>query len=166
MIILSHISELLAHGFNELINVIILLLNSLDVLLILVLQLINKCLDEDILLLNDLFTGLFLNINILSKLLTVFLLFKLLPSPINLNILFMRCDDFSLNFICSLLSHLFFLDSSLVLKIVGMSTDLGNDFIGSPTNLFQETLGLSNFYITVRLHFWWFSNLRLFFHTF
>jgi len=66
MIVLTHVSELLSHGFNELINIIILLLDLLDVFFILALQLINKSLDEYILLFDDLVTGFLLDINILS----------------------------------------------------------------------------------------------------
>jgi hypothetical protein len=70
----------------------------------------------------------------------------------------MRCDDLSLNLIGSLLSHLFLLDSSLVLEIISVSSDLGNDIICGSFDLVEETLGLSNLDITMRLHFWWFCN--------
>jgi hypothetical protein len=64
MIVLAHIIELLSHGFDELINVIIILLNGLDVFLILVLELINELLDQNIFLFDDLLACLLLNLNV------------------------------------------------------------------------------------------------------
>ena len=164
MIILTHIAKLFAHCFNELINIIIFLFDSLNVLFILGFELINERLDENIFLFDNLLTSFFLNFDVPCKFFAVFLLFKFLPSPINLNILFVRCNNFSLNFVCSFLPHLLFLNPSLVLKIIGVCSDFGNDFIGSTSNLLQETLRFSDLDITMWLHFWRLCCFLLFLH--
>jgi hypothetical protein len=135
VIILTHIVELLSHSLDQLINIIIFLLDGLDILFILVLELVNECLDENIFLFNDLFTSFLLNFNVSSKLLTIFFFFKFLPSPINFDIFLVTCNDFCLNFVGSFLSHLFFLNSSLVLEIISVGSDLCDDIICGTSNL-------------------------------
>jgi hypothetical protein len=45
-----------------------------------------------------------------------------------------------LNLVGSFLSHLFLLDSSLVLKVVGVGSNLGDDIVSGSLDLVQETL--------------------------
>ena len=65
MVINSHIQELLAHGFDEIIDIIILLLECFDVFFVLFTELLNEILDEFGLLLDDLPASLFLYVNVL-----------------------------------------------------------------------------------------------------
>ena len=60
-----HIKELLAHSFDQIIDVVILLFQSFYVFLILLLQLVDKAADQVALLRDDLFASLFLNFNVL-----------------------------------------------------------------------------------------------------
>ena len=62
----------------------------------------------------------------IGKLLAVFLLFKLLPVPVDFNVLFVRGDDFVLNLVGSFLLLLFFEVTTLVLGVVGVSFDSGD----------------------------------------
>lgn len=148
MVVGSHIEELLAHSLNQVINVIILLFKRFNVFFIFLLKLIHELLDEIILLANNLLTGVLLDFDVFSKLLAVFLFFKLLPSPINLDILLVTCDDLSLDLVSSLFSLLFFLDTSVVLHGIGVRPDLGNDLRGFSFDLLQETTGLLNLQVS------------------
>jgi hypothetical protein len=62
----------------------------------------------------------------IGKLLAVFLLFKLLPVPVDFNVLLVRGDDFVLNFVGSFLFLLFFEVATLVLGVVSVSFDSGD----------------------------------------
>ena len=62
----------------------------------------------------------------IGKLLAVFLLFKLLPVPVDFNVLFVRGDDFVLNLVGSFLFLLFFEVATLVLGVVSVSFDSGD----------------------------------------
>jgi hypothetical protein len=66
VVVLTHVIELLSHGLNELIDVIILLLDSLDVLLIFVFELVDESLDKNVFLLDDLLACFLLNLDISS----------------------------------------------------------------------------------------------------
>ena len=65
MVINSHIKELLTHGFDKIIDIIVLFFQSFDVFLILELQLINKLSDQIIFLRNNLLASFFLYLDIL-----------------------------------------------------------------------------------------------------
>ena len=65
MVIDSHIQELLAHSFDQVIDVIILLFQSFDVFFIFLLQLVNETADKITLLRDNLFTSLLLNFDVL-----------------------------------------------------------------------------------------------------
>jgi hypothetical protein len=135
VVVLTHIIKLLSHCLNKLIDVIILLLDSFDVFLIFVFELVDESLNQNVFLFDNLLACFLLNLDISGKLFTVFLFFKLLPSPIDFNILLMRCNDLSLNFVGSLLSHLFFQDPSLVLEIISVCSDLRDDVISGSLDL-------------------------------
>jgi hypothetical protein len=57
----------------------------------------------------------------IGKLLAIFLLFKLLPVPVDFNVLLVRGDDFVLNLVGSFLFLLFFEVATLVLGVVSVS---------------------------------------------
>lgn len=120
MVVGPHIKELLTHGLDQVVNIIILLFQRLDVFVVLLLELVHELLDEVILLADDLLTGLLLHLDVLGKLLAVFLLFELLPSPVYLDVLLMRCDDLSLDLVGTLLSLFLLLNTPVVLHGVGM----------------------------------------------
>ena len=71
----------------------------------------------------------------LCKLLTVFLFFKLLPVPIDLNILFMRLDHFILNLVRSFLFGLLFARASVLIKLLCVRLDLDQRFLSLPPDL-------------------------------
>jgi hypothetical protein len=73
-VIFSHLKELLPHVVNQLINVIILFLKSLNVCLLLNIKLLHELFDQLILLSDDLPACIFLDFYVFSQLLTVFLL--------------------------------------------------------------------------------------------
>ena len=62
----------------------------------------------------------------IGKLLAIFFLFKLLPVPVDFNVLFVRGDDFVLNLVGSFLFLLFFEVATLVLGVVSVSFDSGD----------------------------------------
>ena len=49
----------------------------------------------------------------------------------------MRCDDFVLNFICSLLLLLFFLVAAILFGVVRVGFDFGNSLVSLPANLLK-----------------------------
>ena len=139
VIIGSHVEELLAHGFDKVVNIVILLFERLHVLIILLLELVNEGRNKLVLLRDDLLASIFLDLNVLSKLFAVLLLFKFLPSPIDFDIFLVTCDDLGLDLVGSLLPLLFLLDTPVVLHSVGVRSDLGDDLRSFSLDLFQET---------------------------
>jgi hypothetical protein len=127
LIIGSHIKELLTHSFNQIIDVIILLFERFNIFFILLLKLVHELLDQVILLGDDLLAGLLLHLDILCELFAIFFLLELLPSPINLDIFLVTCDDLSLDLVCSFLSQFLLLDTSCVFGGIGVRPNLGDD---------------------------------------
>ena len=78
-------------------------------------------------------------ITYVGKLFTIFLLFEFLPVPVNFYVLFVRCDDFILNFICSLLFLLFFLIAAILFGVVRVGFDFCNSLVSLPANLLKIT---------------------------
>jgi hypothetical protein len=64
-VIASHFHELMSHAFDELIDIIVLFLESFHIILILALKLLHEALDQLILLSDDLLTSFFLNLDVL-----------------------------------------------------------------------------------------------------
>jgi hypothetical protein len=60
---------------------------------------------------------------------TIFFLLKFLPVPVNLNILFVRSDDFVLNLVCSFLFVFFLFFSAFVLSVVNVVLNTSNRLI-------------------------------------
>jgi len=139
MVIDSHIQELLAHSFDQVIDVIILLFQSFDVFFIFLLQLVNETADKITLLRDNLFTSLLLNFDVFCKLLAVFFLFKLLPSPVDFYILLMRSNDLCLDLVCSFLPLLFFLNTSGIFSCIGVRSDFSDDLGRFSSDLLKET---------------------------
>ena len=75
----------------------------------------------------------------LGQLLAVFFFFKLLPGPVNLNVLLVTRDDFRVDLVVALFLHLFFLDATLVLNRISVRADLGDDLRRFAMDLLQET---------------------------
>ena len=138
-VISPHIHKLLSHWFNEILNVIVLLLEWLHVLIIFDSKLLHKALDEFFLLLDNSLTSLFLDLNILCKLFAILLFLQLLPSPVNLHIFLVGRDDFSLDAVWSLLFSDLFFDATLIFERVRMRPNLRNYVRGFTLQLFQES---------------------------
>jgi len=139
MVIDSHIQELLAHSFDQVIDVIVLLFQSFDVFFIFLLQLVNETADKITLLRDNLFASLLLNFDVFCKLLAVFFLFKLLPSPINFDILLMRSNDLCLDLVSSFLSLLFLLNTSGIFSCIGVRSDFSDNLGRFSSDLLKET---------------------------
>ena len=71
----------------------------------------------------------------LSQLLAILLLLKLLPVPIDLNILLMRLDHFILNLVCSFLLRLLLARSPVLIQLLRVRLDLDQNFLSLPPNL-------------------------------
>jgi hypothetical protein len=65
VVVNPHIEELLAHSFDQIIDVVILLFQSFHVFLILLLQLVDEAADQVALLRDYLFASLLLNFDVL-----------------------------------------------------------------------------------------------------
>jgi len=102
---------------------------------------------------DDGFASFFLDLDVLSEFFAVLFLLELLPGPIDLDVLLVRCDNFRLDLVSSFSFHLLLLDSSDVLVSLSMGSDLGDNLGGLPLVLFQETLGLLNSNFTEWLNF-------------
>ena len=75
----------------------------------------------------------------LCELLAVLLLFQLLPVPINLDVLLVRCDNFVLNFVASLLLLLLLKHAAVVLSGIGVRFDTSNGLISVTAHLLKVT---------------------------
>ena len=75
----------------------------------------------------------------ISELLAVFLLFKLLPVPVNLNILLMRLDNLILNFVGTLLLVFLFEGTALFVDFLRIDTNLYNLLLSVFSHLLQST---------------------------
>jgi len=71
------------------------------------------------------------------KLRTVFLLFKLLPVPVNFNVFLVRSDHFVLDFIGTVLFVFIFLFASSILNVVDVVFYSGDCFISLESHLNQ-----------------------------
>lgn len=91
-------------------------------------QLINELLDEGLFVFDNLGTGCPLNIDILSQLLAVLLLLKLLPVPVNLNILLVRLDDFLSDLVLTLNFLLGLQGTTVILDLFSVGLD-GDDVL-------------------------------------
>lgn len=138
-VVCTHVDELLAHRFDQVLDVVVLLLEGLHILIILASQLLHKALDQQLLLLDDLLASILLYLDVLGQLLAVLLLLELLPRPIDLDVLLVGRDDLGLNLVGSLFLGNFFLDTALVLVGEGVRADLGDDIARFFFHLFQET---------------------------
>ena len=75
----------------------------------------------------------------ISELLAVFLLFKFLPVPINFDVLLVRCDDFVLDFVSSLLLVFLFEHSAVVLSEVRVRFYASDCLISVTAHLLKVT---------------------------
>lgn len=73
----------------------------------------------------------------LIKFLAIFFFFKFLPVPVNLDILFMRWDDFVLNFVGSLLLVLLLEGAASGLPLIGFCFDLIDRAVSRSDQLFE-----------------------------
>jgi hypothetical protein len=94
-----------------------------------------------------------LNLDVLGKILAIFFLFELLPSPIDLDVLLVRRYNFILNFFGPIAPQFLLNDTSLVLLRIGVSPNLGDDLGGLPLHLLEIALGLINLNITKGINF-------------
>ena len=91
-------------------------------------------------------------LNILSQLLAILFLFKLLPVPVNLDVLLVRLDDLILDLVCSLLFSLLFTSATVFVQLLGVSFDL-DDLLGSlSSELLESAFGFFDSLITVRVN--------------
>lgn len=138
LVVLSGGLEVVTHQLDKLVNVVVLLLESLVVLLVFVSELILELRDEVFLLRNNLAAGFLLDLDVLGQLLAVFLLLELLPGPVNFDILLVRSNDLSVDLIVALFLFLFFTDASHGLSEVGFGSYLGDNIMGLLSTLFQQ----------------------------
>jgi hypothetical protein len=75
----------------------------------------------------------------LREFLAVFFLFKLLPVPINFDILLVRSNDFILNFVGTLLALLLLIISAVIFFLIDLSLNFGN----RPVSLSAHLLNLA-----------------------
>ena len=75
----------------------------------------------------------------IGKFFAIFLFFELLPVPINLDVLLVRCDDFVLNFICSFFFLFFLLVAPFVFGVISVCFDLSDCQICLSADLFEIT---------------------------
>ena len=74
----------------------------------------------------------------LIKFFAVFFFFEFLPVPVNLDVLFMRWDDFVLNFVGSLLLVLLLKSAALCLPLVGFCLDLVDGAVSRSDQLLKR----------------------------
>ena len=86
----------------------------------------------------------FLDLDISSELLTVFFLFKFLPCPIDLDILFMGGDNFGVDLVVPVFLLLLFLSSPHILSQVCVGPDLCNHIVCLLDELLQYTYIIIN----------------------
>jgi hypothetical protein len=91
--------------------------------------------------------------NIVSEFLTVFLLFELLPVPINLNILLVTDQDLVFELGGTLSALLFFKTSASVLQVIVVKSHLGDQLVSLSADLLEDTLSFVNLDITISGHF-------------
>jgi hypothetical protein len=119
-VVSAHADKLEFHASDEFVNVGVHLLHGLDVVLVLGLNGFLKLLFELVFVLNNVLALDDLLFDILVQLLAVFLLFKLLPVPIDLNVLLVGGDDFVLDLIGSFAASFLFLDAASVFSFVSV----------------------------------------------
>ena len=73
-----------------------------------------------------------------SKFFAVFLLFELLPVPVDLDVLLMRLDDFVLDLVSSLLFVTLLGRASLLVCFFSIDLDLHDLFFGASSDLLQD----------------------------
>jgi hypothetical protein len=118
---------LLRHTLDQLVDIFRLLPAGLDVLVVLLLQLLHEGKDQFLFLGDDLLASLLLDLDVLVELLAVLLLLEFLPRPVDFDILLVRGDDFILNFLGTLSLQLLLADAALVLELIRMCANLGDD---------------------------------------
>lgn len=117
-VISSHVDELSLHVYNELVDLVIHTANEVNIGFVFDSYSFLEFTDQLVLVVNDLLTGLDLDLNIFGQLFAVFLLLKLLPVPINLDILFVTDKYLVLEFGSSFSSLFLFEASTCVLQVV------------------------------------------------
>lgn len=71
----------------------------------------------------------------LRQLLAVFFLFEFLPVPVNFDVLFVRGNDFVLNFVCPLLALLLLVVSAVIFSLINFGFNLSNGLVGVSAHL-------------------------------
>ena len=78
-------------------------------------------------------------ITYLGKLFAIFLLFQLLPVPVNLNVLLVRLNDFILDFVGSLLLVLLLSGAAVFVPLLSLDFDTDDLLLSRLTLLLQLT---------------------------
>lgn len=83
-----------------------------------------------------------------SELLAVFLLFKLLPVPVDFDILLVRLDHFILDLVSSFLLGFFFVTSASAIKLLRIGLDFDDAFLSLAADLLKNayTIALVTFH--------------------
>jgi len=106
-------------------------------------------LDKLVLILDDLLASIDLNFDIFSELLAVFLLLKLLPVPVNLNVLFVTDQHFVFQLGGPLYAFLFFKPTPDIFLVVALQTDLVDHLICLTAHLLEDAVCLVDLLISV-----------------
>jgi hypothetical protein len=134
-----HIRKLFFHTANQIIDMVVHELHLLDVVLVLLLDSFLELVLQLFLIRDDVLTLDNLFLDVLVELLAVFLLFEFLPVPVNFNVFLVGSDDFVLDLIGTLALLLFFLNTALVLNVIGVSFDRSDRLVCLAANLLQES---------------------------
>ena len=153
VVVLPHLVELVLHALYQQIYILRHLLNRLDVVAVLLIDLPFELFDQLLLVGDDLGAGRLLRLYVLGQLLTVFLLLKLLPIPIDLDVLLVGLDHLILNFICAFLFSLLLASAPVFVQLLRVRLDLDQHLLSLSPDLLNLALGLLDLAVTVVWHF-------------
>jgi len=125
------------------------LLDRLDVVAVLLIDLPFELLDELHFVCDNLRACCLLRLDVLSKLLAIFLFFKLLPVPINFDVFLVGLDNFVLDLVRSLFFVAFFSSATFLVSLLGIDLDLDDFLLGLAAELLQLAFSFLDARVTV-----------------
>lgn len=116
---------------------------------VLLADLLLELLDQLVFVSENFVAGAFLSLDVLSQFLAVLFLLKLLPVPIDLDILLMRLDDLVLDFVSSLLFGFLFAGATVFVQLFRVRLNLNDLLLGPASDLFKGTFGFLDLHVAV-----------------
>lgn len=135
----SHLVELVLHSQDEFVNVLVHLLHGDHVVLVLGVESLLEFTFKVVFVFYNFLTLNDLLFNFWGKFLAVLFFFKLLPIPINFDILLVWSDNFILDLVRTLFLFLLLIDTAFIFVLVSDGLDLSDCHGGFAAELLQQT---------------------------